>query len=188
MSSSRRVRRNRRAFQEPFVKVLAVAGESGLVKRVGGVSVDGTKIKANASKHAAVSYKRAGKLIEQLTLEVEELTRKAEEADSTHLEDGLNVPDEITRPKDRIDRLEQARAVIKKRWNRPSALSKIFSGSGNLISVHTQKLILNGASRAWHIMFGGCSSCPKAAPCSQTQFLAPQKPEKTLRGSMAVLF
>ena len=60
---------NGRAFRELFVKVLAVAGQSGLVKQVGGISVDGSKIKANASKHSAVSYKRAGKLIEQLTLD-----------------------------------------------------------------------------------------------------------------------
>ena len=52
--------------------------KSGLVKKVGGVSVDGTKIHASASKHAAVSYDHAGRLIEQLTLEVSELVRKAE--------------------------------------------------------------------------------------------------------------
>jgi len=48
------------------LKALAVAGQSGLIRKVGGVSVDGTKIKANASKHSAVSYQRAGKLIEEL--------------------------------------------------------------------------------------------------------------------------
>jgi len=103
---------NGRAFRELFVKVLAVAGQSGLVKQVGGISVDGSKIKANASKHSAVSYKRAGKLIEQLTLEIEELTRKAEEADSTPLEDGLTVPEEITRREQRIKKLQKARAEI----------------------------------------------------------------------------
>lgn len=70
-------RRNKASFQKLFVDVLALAGRSGLVKQVGGIS----KIKANASKHAAVSYKHAGELIRQLTVEVEELTQKAEEAD-----------------------------------------------------------------------------------------------------------
>ncbi len=107
---------NGRAFRELFVKVLAVAGQSGLVKQVGGISVDGTKINANASKHAAVSYERAGKLIEQLTLEVGELTRKAEEADSTPLEDGLTVPNEIARREQRIEKLEKARAEIEARY------------------------------------------------------------------------
>ena len=64
-------RNNVGAFRDLFVKVLAVAGQSGLIKKVGGISVDGTKIKANASKHSAVSYQRAGKLIEQLRLEVD---------------------------------------------------------------------------------------------------------------------
>ena len=44
--------------------MLAMASETGMLKRGGGVSVDGTKIKANASKHAAVSYKRAGQMVE----------------------------------------------------------------------------------------------------------------------------
>jgi transposase len=109
-------RENREAFQKTFVKVLAIAGQSGLVDKVGSVSVDGTKIKANASKHAAVSYERAGKLIEQLTLEVEELERKAEEADSTPLDDGLSIPDEVSRRQERKARLEQARQVIEEHY------------------------------------------------------------------------
>ncbi len=52
-----------------FVKVLAMAAELGALKRGGTVSVDGTKIHAHASKHSAVSYKRAGEMIEYLQLE-----------------------------------------------------------------------------------------------------------------------
>jgi len=109
-------RENRRAFREAFVKVLAIAGQSGFVKQVGGISVDGTKIKANASKHAAVSYERAGKLIEQLTLEVEELEHKAEKADSVPLDDGLSISGEICRREERKARLEKARQVIEERY------------------------------------------------------------------------
>ncbi len=105
-------RKNRIAFREAFVRVLAIAGQSGFVKKVGSISVDGTKIKANASKHSAVSYDRAGKLIEQLSLQIEELERKAEEADSVPLDDGLSVSDEIERREDRIARLEEARTEI----------------------------------------------------------------------------
>ncbi len=54
------------------------------------VSIDGTKIAANASKHAAVSYARAGEQIAQLELEVEQLLAKAEQADATPLQDGLS--------------------------------------------------------------------------------------------------
>ena len=59
-------RNNGEVFTECFVKVLALASELGCLKKVGGISVDGTKIKANASKHSAVSYKKAGQMIHRL--------------------------------------------------------------------------------------------------------------------------
>ncbi len=108
---------NRAVFQEAFVKVLMLASEMGHLKKVGCVSIDGTKIKANASKHSAVSYKRAGEMIEQLELEIEELTLKAEEIDSAPLDDGLTLPDEIKRRKDRKESLEEAQKIIEERYN-----------------------------------------------------------------------
>ena len=71
--------KNREAFKEVFTKVLLLGVELGHLKKIGGISIDGTKIKANASKHAAVSYKRAGEMIAQLEQEIEELVRKAED-------------------------------------------------------------------------------------------------------------
>ena len=64
--------RNKQAFKAAFVSVLQLAQHLRLSK-VGTVSVDGTKLQANASKHAAVSYARAGEMIAQLELEVREL-------------------------------------------------------------------------------------------------------------------
>jgi len=109
-------RENKVLVEESFVRVLEMARELKLLK-VGQitVSIDGTKVLANASKHAAVSYERAGELIEQLELEVKELLRKAEEADSTPLEDGLTIPGEIARRAQRKAALEKARAVIEQR-------------------------------------------------------------------------
>jgi hypothetical protein len=86
------------------------------IKKVGGISVDGTKIKASASKHAAVSYKRAGEMITQLELEIEQLITKAEDADSRPLDDGLSVPDEIARREARLARLKEARKIIEQRY------------------------------------------------------------------------
>lgn len=108
--------RNRDAFKEAFVKVLLIAQELGYLKKVGSVAVDGTKIIANASKHAAVSYKRAEEMIRQLELEIEQLTRKAEEADSTPLDTGLSLPEEIKRREDRKTALTEARKVIEERY------------------------------------------------------------------------
>ena len=55
------------------MKVLSLAGEMKVRKKVGGIRVDGTKIQANASKHSAVRYQRAGERIAQLELEVQPL-------------------------------------------------------------------------------------------------------------------
>ena len=76
--------------------LLEMAGRLQLLK-VGRitVAVDGTKVLANASKHSAVSCQRAGEMIQQLELEVGQLLEKAGKADSTPLQDGLTIPDEI---------------------------------------------------------------------------------------------
>ena len=109
-------RKNRELFEKAFVEVLLMARETAGLKKVGTVSIDGTKIKANASKHAAVSYKRAGEQIELLRKEVEQLTAKAEQIDTIPLDDGLSIPDEIVRREDRIKKLEHAREVIEARY------------------------------------------------------------------------
>lgn len=109
-------RKNRELFEKAFVEVLLMAQETAGLKKVGTVSIDGTKIKANASKHAAVSYKRAGEQIEMLRKEVAQLTAKAEAIDNVPLDDGLRIPDEIARREDRIKSLEHARGIIEARY------------------------------------------------------------------------
>src|SRR2546422_10352097 len=79
---------NEAAFRAAFVGVLHLAKQLHLTK-VGAVSVDGTKIQANASKHAAVSYQRAGEVIEQLQLEVKELVERAKQAETTETKEAL---------------------------------------------------------------------------------------------------
>ncbi len=111
-------KKNGELFKEMFVKVLAMASELGELKKVGAISVDGSKIHANASKHAAVSYQRANQMIEHLQMEVEALVRKAEEADSVPLDDGLSIPEEITRREDRIAKLDKAKAIIEERFRK----------------------------------------------------------------------
>ena len=109
-------RGNKELFEKAFVEVLLMARESCGLKKVGTVSIDGTKVKANASKHSAVSYKRAGEQIELLRREVEQLTAKAEGAGNTPLDDGLSIPEEIARREDRVKNLEKAREVIEARY------------------------------------------------------------------------
>lgn len=105
---------NERAFKAAFVTVLQLAQHLKLTK-VGTVSIDGTKIQANASKHAAVSYARAGEMIAQLELEVQELMSRAQQAENQETKDALDIPAELTRREDRKAALQQARQVIEAR-------------------------------------------------------------------------
>ena len=105
---------NEVAFRAAFVTVLQLAQQLRLTK-VGAVSVDGTKIQANASKHAAVSYQRAGEMIEQLELEVKELMERAEQAEAQETKEVLDIPAELARREKRVAALTQARQVIEER-------------------------------------------------------------------------
>jgi transposase len=107
-------RENFDAIAESFVGVLELARKLKLLK-VGTVSVDGTKVKANASKHKNVSYERAGQLYEQLEIEVRELLEKAEEADSREQEDGQTLPKEIAYRENLRQKMEAARRELEER-------------------------------------------------------------------------
>jgi hypothetical protein len=78
------------------------------------VSLDGTKVKANASKHKAMSWGYANKLEEQLRREVQELLRRAEEADAED-EMELDIPDELARREDRLAAIARAKEEIERR-------------------------------------------------------------------------
>lgn len=97
-----------------FLGILLLAKEMGVLK-VGTVSTDGTKMKANASKHRSVTYERAGELIVQLKQEIHELLQKAEDVDTTEREEGQQLPKEIARREALQARLEEARERLEKR-------------------------------------------------------------------------
>jgi transposase len=94
-----------------FVQILDVAQQMGVLK-VGKVSLDGTKVHANASKHRALSWEHAGKIEAQLRAEVEQLLRLAEEADQAESPDGMSVPEELERREERLAAIAQAKAAI----------------------------------------------------------------------------
>ena len=105
---------NEAAFRAAFVSVLQLAQQLRLLK-VGTVSVDGTKIQANASKHAAVSYQRAGEMIAQLELEVRQLLERAKQAEAQEGQEVLDIPTELKRRESRKAALQKARQVIEER-------------------------------------------------------------------------
>lgn len=108
-----------------FAQVIEMAARCGVLK-VGGISVsiDGTKVLANASRHSAVSYERAGEMMRELDLEIAELLDKAEAADSTPLEDGLSIPEEVQRREERKAQLAKARAEIEARAQAKAQLER----------------------------------------------------------------
>jgi len=97
-----------------FVQILLIGQAMGLLK-LGTVSLDGTKIKANASKHKALSWGYANKLEAQLQAEVEELMRLAEEADNESLPEGMDIPEELKRREGRLEKIAAAKAEIEAR-------------------------------------------------------------------------
>jgi transposase len=101
-------------FQSAFVQVLEVARENQL-SRFGTVSLDGTKIHANASRHSALSYGHAEKIEAHLKAEVQELLTLAEAADQSSVPDGMSLPDEIKRREDRLAAIATAKAKIEAR-------------------------------------------------------------------------
>ena len=103
-------------LQPLFIEILMLAREMGLLK-LGKVSLDGTKVKANASKHHALSWGYACKIEKQLQAEVEELMRLAKEADSTEIPDGMDIPEELARRQDRLAAITEAKVKIKQRAN-----------------------------------------------------------------------
>jgi len=96
-----------------FVQILEIAHQMGLVE-VGDVAIDGSKVKANASKHKAMSWKRACALEEQLSEEVSQMMAHAEQADNQRL-DTDSLPEELAIREERLARIRQAKAMIKQR-------------------------------------------------------------------------
>jgi len=97
-----------------FVQVLLLAQEAGVLK-LGTISLDGTKLHADASKRKAISYKRLQELETQLRTEVEELFARAEQSEQPEIPDGLVVREEIARRENRLVRLAEAKAVLEAR-------------------------------------------------------------------------
>lgn len=106
-----------------FIQILQLAHELGLLK-VGKISLDGTKIKANASKHKAMSWKRANQLEKQLKREVNELLRRAEAADNSDESENLDIPEELKLRQDRLQAIEAAKEKIKARAHERYELEK----------------------------------------------------------------
>ncbi len=112
-------RRHLEALGRLFLQVLKLCAEAGLCS-LGHVSLDGTKLKANASKHSAMSYGRMKQEEERLKREIEELLRRGEESDVQEdaeqgaFRDAASLPDELRRREARLARIQQAKEALER--------------------------------------------------------------------------
>ncbi|MDH3568329.1 MAG: transposase, partial [Desulfobacteraceae bacterium] len=106
-----------------FAQVLVIAHELGVLK-LGRISIDGSKIHADASKSQAVSYGRLLQLERRLRTEVGELMALGEQADQEDLPEGLDVEFEMALRQERLLNLAQARAVLEARAEERYAAEK----------------------------------------------------------------
>ena len=98
-----------------FVQVVRLAREMGLVK-LGTIAVDGTKVKANASRHKAMSYGHMLKAEAELKAQIEALLKRAQQADEAEKnEPELDIPAEIARREARLAAIGEARQRLERR-------------------------------------------------------------------------
>ncbi|MGA8786782.1 MAG: IS1182 family transposase [Polaromonas sp.] len=102
-------------FTELFVQVVRLAREMGLVK-LGTIAVDGTKIKANASRHKAMSYGRMQTTEAELKAQITALLQKAVNTDEAEKNEAdLDIPAELERRQARLAAIEAAKARLEER-------------------------------------------------------------------------
>ncbi len=118
-----------KALADLFLQVLKLCRKAGLVK-LGHVSLDSTKMKANASKHKAMSYQRMKEEEARLEAEVKELLQKAEvtdaEEDQQYGEDkrGDELPEELAFRESRLKKIREAREALEAEARREAELAR----------------------------------------------------------------
>ena len=109
-------RRHLQHMQSLFIEVLALCREAGLLK-VGRLALDGTKVKANASRHKAMSYDRMTSEEQRLQQEIDALLQQAQAADDADDEQhgadrGDELPEELARRETRLQKIQEAKAAL----------------------------------------------------------------------------
>lgn len=109
-------------FTELFTQVVRLAREMGLVK-LGTIAVDGTKLKANASRHKAMSYGRMQSIEIELKAQIQALLKKAASTDEAEKsEPELDIPAEIECRQERLAAIEAAKARLEERQRQADTL------------------------------------------------------------------
>ena len=126
-------------FGELFVQVVHLAQKMGLVK-LGTVALDGTKIKADASKHKAMSYQRMKEEEQQLEKEIQQLIEKAQQTDAAEDElygpdkSGDELPPELQRREQRLEKIREAKQALEEEQAENDTRKGRYSGDGRVAS------------------------------------------------------
>ena len=118
-------RRHLPQMQALFIEVLALCREAGLLK-VGRLALDGTKVKANASRHKAMSYDRMTSEEQRLQQEIDDLLSQAQAADAAEDEQhgdlrGDELPAELARRETRLQKIREAKAALEEQARQRAA-------------------------------------------------------------------
>ena len=152
----------RAEIKDLFVQVLLLAQAAGYLK-LGNISMDGSKVHANASKSKAVSYKRLLALEGRLRAEVDQLFRLAEQADGHEVPAGMNVTDEIVLRQERLARPGRGQAS-------PAGVGSGAPG-GRTGRVRSQTTRVGSQSPAHRPQAAGCPPTPPASgPQAKDQY------------------
>src|SRR5438132_1940550 len=119
-------RRHLEALAGLFLQALQLCQQAGMV-RLGKVALDGTKLRANASRHKAMSYQRMVERETQLEAEIDAMLAEAERVDAAENErfgpDGRDddLPDELNRRVDRLLKIREAKAALEREARQAAA-------------------------------------------------------------------
>lgn len=123
-------KRHLKALSNLFQQVLQICREAGLIK-LGHVALDGTKIKANASRHKAMSYQRMQEEERRLKAEIQELLRRAEKADADEDRQygadrrGDELPEELRHRETRLAKNRAAKAALEAEARRSAGVEEL---------------------------------------------------------------
>jgi len=158
-------KRHLKALSGLFVQVLKLCRQAGLAK-LGHVALDGTKVKANASKHKSMSYERLNKKEAELRREVAEWFQKAEAIDAAEDRDEAKsgpagMPEWVANKQARLERIREAKAALeaeatakgesqpkpKAQYNFTDPESAIMKGADGFVQAYNAQAIVDADSQ-----------------------------------------
>lgn len=158
-------KRHLKALSGLFVQVLKLCRQAGLAK-LGHVALDGTKVKANASKHKSMSYERLQKKEAELRHEVAEWFQKAQAIDAAEDRDEASsgpavMPEWVANKQARLERIREAKAALeaeaiakgeaqpkpKTQYNFTDPESEIMKGADGFVQAYNAQAVVDADSQ-----------------------------------------